>query len=126
MPSPIYRGQGNEPYRTRESGPTYRGQTVPYDLNGSPQGGATAAINVTFTPAGNIAATNVQAAIQELDTEKQATGAIVTLPSHTVGALPAVTPAARLIYVSNESGGAVIAFSDGTNWRRVTDRAVVS
>jgi hypothetical protein len=30
------------------------------------------------------------------------------------------------VYVSNEAGGAVTAFSDGTNWRRVTDRAVVS
>ena len=31
-----------------------------------------------------------------------------------------------MIYVSDETGGAVPAFSDGTNWRRVTDRAVVS
>lgn len=31
-----------------------------------------------------------------------------------------------MVYVSNETGGAVPAFSDGTNWRRVTDRAVVS
>ncbi len=31
-----------------------------------------------------------------------------------------------LIYVTDETGGAVPAFSDGTNWRRVTDRAVVS
>lgn len=31
-----------------------------------------------------------------------------------------------LIYVSDESGGAVPAFSDGTDWRRVTDRAIVS
>jgi hypothetical protein len=31
-----------------------------------------------------------------------------------------------LIYVSDEVGGAVPAFSDGTNWRRVTDRAIVS
>jgi hypothetical protein len=31
-----------------------------------------------------------------------------------------------MVYVSNESGGAVVAFSDGTNWRRVTDRAIVS
>lgn len=30
------------------------------------------------------------------------------------------------IYVSNESGGAVLAFSDGVAWRRVTDRAVIS
>ncbi len=31
-----------------------------------------------------------------------------------------------MIYVTDEAGGAVPAFSDGTNWRRVTDRAVVS
>lgn len=39
--------------------------------------------------------------------------------------LPAGTTG-DLIYVSNESGGAVPAFFDGTNWRRVTDRAIVS
>lgn len=47
------------------------------------------------------------------------------LPIHTVSNLPPPT-AAGLIYVSDETGGAVPAFSDGTNWRRVTDRAVVS
>ena len=31
-----------------------------------------------------------------------------------------------LVFVSDETGGAVLAFSDGTNWRRVTDRAIVS
>lgn len=31
-----------------------------------------------------------------------------------------------LIYVTDEAGGPVLAFSDGTNWRRVTDRAIVS
>ncbi len=31
-----------------------------------------------------------------------------------------------LIFVYDEAGGAVLAFSDGTNWRRVTDRAIVS
>lgn len=46
--------------------------------------------------------------------------------SYTVAGLPSATPAGRQIYVSNESGGAVLAFSDGTNWRRCTDRAVVS
>jgi hypothetical protein len=34
--------------------------------------------------------------------------------------------AGAMIYVSNDIGGAVVAFSDGANWRRVTDRAVVS
>ena len=42
-------------------------------------------------------------------------------------ALPsaASTGAGALAYVSDEAGGGVIAFSDGTDWRRVTDRAVV-
>lgn len=31
-----------------------------------------------------------------------------------------------MIYVPDEAGGAVMAFSDGTDWRRVTDRAVIS
>lgn len=31
-----------------------------------------------------------------------------------------------IVVCSDEAGGAVLAFSDGTNWRRVTDRAVIS
>lgn len=46
--------------------------------------------------------------------------------SYTVGTLPSAATAGQMIYVSDESGGAVIAFSDGTNWRRVTDRNIVS
>jgi hypothetical protein len=49
-----------------------------------------------------------------------------SLPSYTVTTLPSATTAGQMIYVSNESGGAVMAFSDGTNWLRVTDRAIVS
>ena len=52
--------------------------------------------------------------------------AIPIVPSYTVSTLPAAGTAGGQIYVSNESGGAVLAFSDGTNWRRVTDRAIVS
>ncbi len=37
-----------------------------------------------------------------------------------------VNPFSSLIFIRDETGGAVIAFSDGTNWRRVTDRAIVS
>lgn len=33
---------------------------------------------------------------------------------------------ATMIYVADEVGGAVPAFSDGVNWRRVTDRNIVS
>lgn len=47
--------------------------------------------------------------------------------SATVSTLPDATAyEGSLLYVSNESGGKVVAFSDGINWRRVTDRAIVS
>ena len=51
---------------------------------------------------------------------------------YTVANLPAaedfdpLNGGAALIYVSDEAGGAVLAFSDGTNWRRVTDRVIVA
>ena len=48
------------------------------------------------------------------------------VPVVTVAERPSVTPAGRLVVVSNETGGSVLAFTDGTNWRRSTDRAVVS
>ncbi len=48
------------------------------------------------------------------------------LASYTVTTLPLATQAGHLIYVTNETGGATVAFSDGTNWRRVQDRAIVS
>jgi len=49
------------------------------------------------------------------------------LSSYTVSTLPsAANYEANITYVSNETGGATIAFSDGTNWRRVQDRAIVS
>lgn len=55
------------------------------------------------------------------------TGGPTWFPSITVANLP---PAANytgcMYYVSNETGGAVMCFSDGTNWRRVTDRNVAS
>lgn len=51
----------------------------------------------------------------------------IKLASFTVATVPSAANNARvMIYVSNETGGAVPAFSDGTNWRRVTDRAVIS
>jgi hypothetical protein len=50
----------------------------------------------------------------------------VKVGSFTVAGLPGANPAGQIAFASNEAGGAVLAFSDGTNWRRVTDRAVVS
>ncbi len=56
-------------------------------------------------------------------------GNVLRLPTYTVATLPSVPAVANGIFmigVSNETGGAVPAFSDGTNWRRVTDRTIVS
>jgi hypothetical protein len=56
-------------------------------------------------------------------------GAAVQVGSFTVASLLAGTPSPAtpaVAFCSNESGGAVLVFSDGTNWRRVTDRAIVS
>lgn len=50
---------------------------------------------------------------------------VATLPAAT-DYDPTVDGRAAYIYVSDESGGATLAFSDGTNWRRVQDRAIVS
>ncbi len=50
------------------------------------------------------------------------------VPSYTVAGVPSASTlgAGSIIYVSNELGGATLAFSDGTNWKRVSDLAIVS
>jgi hypothetical protein len=50
------------------------------------------------------------------------------VPSLGKAALPSASTsgAGALVHVADEAGGATLAFSDGTSWRRVTDRAVVS
>ncbi|WP_150288188.1 DUF2793 domain-containing protein [Rhabdaerophilum calidifontis] len=56
------------------------------------------------------------------------TGGPVRVAGYTVAGLPAAAAAGAgaIAFVSNEAGGAVLAFSDGAAWRRVTDRAVVA
>ncbi|MCY7272380.1 MAG: hypothetical protein LH702_01205 [Phormidesmis sp. CAN_BIN44] len=51
----------------------------------------------------------------------------VKLASFTVATVPSASAnSAGMIYCSNELGGATPAFSDGVNWRRVQDRAIIS
>lgn len=50
----------------------------------------------------------------------------ITHDQYTVESLPDPRVAGQMIYISNAQGGSVMAFSDGDNWRRVTDRDVVS
>ncbi len=48
------------------------------------------------------------------------------VPSYTVANLPTNVEAGAQAFCTNETGGSVIVFYDGTNWRRCTDRAVAS
>lgn len=49
------------------------------------------------------------------------------LPAYTVATVPSATSFPYgLIYVTDESTGAQPAFSDGTNWRTVSGRAIIS
>lgn len=54
--------------------------------------------------------------------------AVHKLDTHTVAQLPSASNAGKgaIVYVTNEVGGEVPAFSDGSNWRRMTDRTIVS
>lgn len=48
-------------------------------------------------------------------------------PVYTVATLPDPTiNTGRTVFVSDEAGGATLAFSDGADWRRAQDRNVVS
>jgi hypothetical protein len=57
----------------------------------------------------------------------ESSGGPVEFPQYTVAGVPSASAyTGHMIYVSNETRGSVMAFSDGSNWRRVTDRAVIS
>jgi hypothetical protein len=46
-------------------------------------------------------------------------------PSYNAGSLPSATRAAQIAFVPDDTGGAIMVFSDGTNWRRFTDRTII-
>lgn len=48
------------------------------------------------------------------------------LPNYTVAGLPSPATLGLMIFVTNASGGSVPAFSDGTYWRSVIDRSIIS
>lgn len=90
-------------------------------------------ISFLTTPDGSIARAERLRITQDGDIQISVTNVIdrnrlVYKRPYPVAGLPA--PVAGLTgaeaYCSNESGGAVPVFCDGTNWRRVTDRAIVS
>jgi hypothetical protein len=74
-----------------------------------------------FTPSGVPAW--VKPIVRSLEDALQA---VNILPEYRVAELPPVTGSKRLVFVSDAAGGAVPAFNDGANWRRVTDRSIIS
>ena len=50
----------------------------------------------------------------------------VTFKSYTVATLPSAATAGQMIYVSDAAGGAVMAFSNGTNWLRCDTSAIIT
>lgn len=94
------------------------GTIAQWDANGDVVGGPEVITLVTTTSA--------EDAYLSRDGSLEATGP-VRLATFTVATVPDATVYTQgLIYVSDEAGGATVAFSDGTNWRRVQDRAVIS
>ena len=49
-----------------------------------------------------------------------------TADSFSVNSLPDASQPGQMIFVKDESSGPTMAFSDGTTWRRIQDRAIVS
>jgi len=75
----------------------------------------------------------VDAIIEQYDLGLLVLGGLIypdqlVLPSYTVAELADIStfPAGQMVFVTDESGGSIPAFSDGTDWRRVTDRQIVS
>ena len=64
--------------------------------------------------------------LQSLEVSFFRQGNVLSVARYAVAGLPSAANSGQIIYVTDETGGAVLAFSDGTNWRRVTDRAIVS
>lgn len=49
------------------------------------------------------------------------------LPSYAKASLPAAAAwVGALIFVADDVGGSIPAFSDGSDWRRVSDRAIIA
>jgi hypothetical protein len=48
------------------------------------------------------------------------------LPSYIVAGLPSPSIVGLMAFATNAAGGSIPVFSDGTNWRRVDDRTIVT
>lgn len=67
----------------------------------------------------------LELAVEKLRSDFDSYQELPDLPHHSVDDLPSASPAGRRVYVTDEVGGAITAFSDGVDWRRESDRRVV-
>ena len=113
-----YQTYGTNAYFWNYGGNMIMGTNAAYDL----QIGTNATERMRFTAAGGIGVgkANPSVAFDVAGAMRVGQYAKASLPSATTSG------AGAMLYVSDESGGAVLAFSDGSAWRRVTDRAVVT
>lgn len=88
----------------------------------------TAGVSVDVTTDGTLKIRDRTNAADAAITAGKATFSLpVIFPPYTVATVPsAATYAGGVIRVTNESGGDTLAHSDGTNWRRFADRAIIS
>ena len=78
-----------------------------------------------FTTANTHSISDLNGPLSELDAA--ITANVGKLNSYTVATVPTASSyTGFMIYVTDDVGGAIPAFSDGTDWRRSTDRAIVS
>ena len=88
--------------------------------------------NIRVAPLQDTSPTGIQQWARQLSqqVEKVLNGLVADINAspvraYTVATLPSPTETKRVILVLDETGGAVLAFNDGTNWRRCTDRNIV-
>jgi hypothetical protein len=83
------------------------------------------AVGVTNDLAGVSEAASITINLGALNITGILTPSTLIAPSYNAGSLPGASPAAQIAFVPNDTGGAIMVFSDGTNWRRFTDRTII-
>jgi hypothetical protein len=83
------------------------------------------AVGVTNDLAGVSEAASITINLGSLTISGILTPSTLIAPSYNAGSLPSATRAAQIAFVPDDTGGAIMVFSDGTNWRRFTDRTII-
>ncbi len=100
--------------------------TVLYRRIGEALGRSTTSIDADVSTL-STDSTSMASRVSTLESHVSALDEGPVAPPYTVAGVPAAAGnAGKTILVTDEAGGAVLAFSDGADWRRVTDRAVIS